>query len=99
MANGSDSSPLSLPSAIERSIPREIPLPPNEEERLDMVRVTEDARRHRRGLDDRTRGGTEPVSAYKNVWLTDKQINYLLVILKPYVSPIAEECRVKLESA
>jgi hypothetical protein len=65
---------------------------------MDLHRVTEDARLYRAGLDN-MRGGTEPVSAYRNVWLTEKQINYLLVILKPYVSPIAEECRVKLESA
>ena len=63
-----------------------------------MNRVKEDAREHAKGL-IRTTGATEPSSAYHNILFTDKQINYLLVILKPYLSPIAEECRVKLESA
>ena len=101
MANPSNAPvdpPPSLSSAIERVIPRETPLSLNEEERLDLHRLQEDARQYAQQL-VRTRGATEPASAYKNVWLTEKQINYLLVILKPYLSPIAEECRVKLESA
>ena len=89
----------SLSSAIERKPPPEKkPLSLPEEERLDTYRLQEDVRSHREAL-LRNSGGTEPASAYKNVLLTDKQINYLLVILKPYISPIAEECRVKLESA
>lgn len=88
----------SLSTDIERTPPVKTPLSLIEEERLDTYRLNEDARSHREAL-LRNLGATEPVSAYKNVLLTDKQINYLLVILKPYLSPIAEECRVKLESA
>ena len=88
----------SLSSDIERTTPVREPLPLHEQERLDNYRLQEDTRIHREAL-LRNSGGTEPASAYKNVLLTDKQINYLLVILKPYLSPIAEECRVKLESA
>jgi hypothetical protein len=100
MANPSNShdTPPSLSTDIERVIPREIPIPMNVEEHLDLKRMEEDAWQHRQGF-ARTRGATEPASAYKNILFTEKQINYLLVILKPYVSPIAEECRVKLESA
>jgi hypothetical protein len=74
------------------------PLPWDGGERLDHHRVQEDIRTYRESL-ARMQGGTEPATAYRNVLLTEKQINYLLVILKPYLSPIAEECRVKLESA
>jgi hypothetical protein len=90
--------PPSLSSDIERANAGKTLLPLNEEERMDLHRLTEDTREYRRQL-ARMAGGTEPASAYRNVLLTEKQINYLLVILKPYVSPIAEECRVKLESA
>jgi hypothetical protein len=96
-ANSADPPP-SLSSDIERKVPVKAPLSLAEEERLDNFRLQEDARSHRDAL-LRNMGATEPASAYKNVLLTDKQINYLLVILKPYLSPIAEECRVKLESA
>ena len=95
--NSFDPAP-SLSTDIERTPPVREPLPLHEQERLDTYRLQEDVRNHREGL-LRNLGGTEPASAYKNVLLTDKQINYLLVILKPYLSPIAEECRVKLESA
>ena len=94
--SNSDNTTPSLSTDIERTFPRDLSF--SEEDRLDMQRVNEDARMHAKGL-IRTTGATEPSSAYKNVLFTDKQINYLLVILKPYLSPIAEECRVKLESA
>jgi hypothetical protein len=92
----SDNSTPSLSSDIQQIFPRDLSF--SEEDRLDMLRVKEDARANAAGL-ARTTGATEPSSAYKNILLTDRQINYLLVILKPYLSPIAEECRVKLESA
>jgi hypothetical protein len=90
--------PPSRSTDIERAISRSSPPSLDEEERLDVHRLQEDAREYRKQL-IRNQGATEPASAYRNVLLTEKQINYLLVILKPYVSPIAEECRVKLESA
>jgi hypothetical protein len=98
MANSSNDPSPSLSSDIERANAAKTALPFNEEERIDLYRLQEDAREYRKQL-SRIPGGTEPASAYRNVLLTEKQINYLLVILKPYVSPIAEECRVKLESA
>jgi hypothetical protein len=97
-SNSHDDFPPSLSADIERVIPREIPIPMSVEEALDLKRMADDAWQHRAGF-ARTRGATEPSSAYKTILLTERQINYLLVILKPYVSPIAEECRVKLESA
>jgi hypothetical protein len=97
-SNAFDPASPSLSSDIERETPGKTPPPFFEQERLDQHRLQEDVRAHREGL-LRTRGATEPASAYRNVLLTEKQINYLLVILKPYISPIAEECRVKLESA
>jgi hypothetical protein len=99
MANPSNSheSTPSLSTDIERSI-REVPMALNDQELLDLRRVEEDAWQHRQGF-SRMRGATEPASAYKTIHFTDRQINYLLVILKPYISPISEECRVKLESA
>jgi hypothetical protein len=91
-----DNNAPSLSTDIQQTFPRDLSF--SEEDHRDMDRVNEDARTHARGL-VRTTGATEPASAYRNILFTDKQINYLLVILKPYLSPIAEECRVKLESA
>jgi hypothetical protein len=91
-------SPPSLASDIARALPGKTPPSLIEEERLDAHRLSEDVREFRNAL-LRSQGATEPASAYRNILLTEKQINYLLVILKPYTSSIAEECRVKLESA
>ena len=97
-SHDSHDTPPSLSTDIERVIPREIPIPMNVEEAMDLKRMADDAWQHRAGF-AKTRGATEPASAYRTILFTEKQIGYLLVILKPYVSPIAEECRVKLESA
>jgi hypothetical protein len=83
--------------ASDIALPGRPALSPDEEERAEIARLRQEAVDHHRQL-LRNSSATEPASAYKNVLLTEKQINYLLVILKPYVSPIAEECRVKLES-
>jgi hypothetical protein len=90
--------PPSLSNDIARSLPGKLPSSLDEEEQMDIARMRRDILAHHAAI-SRTSGATEPASAYRTVLLTDKQINYLLVILKPYVSPIAEECRVKLESA
>jgi hypothetical protein len=91
--------PFSGPSlASDIDFPGKPALSPDEEERKEIARLRADAVAHHTQLLRNNSGATEPSSAYRNVLLTEKQINYLLVILKPYVSPIAEECRVKLES-
>ena len=64
-----------------------------------MQRVQDDARHHAQALERMNRGATEPAQKHRYVLLTAKQIDYLLVVLKPYSSSIADEVRVKLESA
>jgi hypothetical protein len=62
MANSSNDSPPSLSSDIERANSAKTALPFNEEERMDLHRVQEDAREYRKQL-ARIPGGTEPASA------------------------------------
>ena len=72
---------------------------PRPDDKFDLDRVQEDARQHAQALERGMRGATEPARAHKYVLLTIKQIDYLLILLKPYSSSIAEEVRCKLESA
>jgi hypothetical protein len=66
----------------------------------DLKRVKQDATDHAARMErSLTSGGTERVDQYKSVLLTQRQIDYLILILSPYKTNISEECRVKLESA
>ena len=68
MASPSNShdTPPTLSTDIERVIPREVPIPMNVEEEMDLKRMKEDAWQHRQGF-ARTRGATEPASAYRTI--------------------------------